>query len=48
VKTLMASVLGGTVGLVVSISTGHTFLDWQYWACVLPIFVVAVVYANVD
>ena len=44
-KTLIAGfVFGGTVGLVITVMTGHPVWSWQWWAGCIPIYITATIW----
>jgi len=44
-KSVMGVVFGVSIGVTVSIVTDYSLMDWQWWAAVLPVTIIGIIYA---
>ena len=47
-KIIMAGIFGGVVGLIISIISPYHFYNWQWWAALMPIVIIGVIYATIE
>jgi len=38
-KIIKPLIFGAIVGIIIPLISGYSFLDWQWWASVLPIII---------
>ncbi|MBI2635571.1 MAG: hypothetical protein HYW79_03475 [Parcubacteria group bacterium] len=46
-KSVMSCVFGSSLGVMISVISPYTITNWQWWAALLPVMVIGVIYANV-